>query len=127
MNPARAYSLVFAGKTERAKSSAGLLCYKSSVIRATGAPRQYKLVTGNAKRIVPSACKAGEELFYGATANMDTRVYYFPPSVNAGALLAFFKGDPLRHGDADGVIYPAYFLSRDACGNYVVDDGIYGA
>ena len=39
----------------------------------------------------------------------------------------FFKGDPLSHGDADSVVDPAYFLSRDACGNYVVDDSIYGA
>lgn len=104
-----------------------LLCYKSPIIRATRAPRQHKLVTGNAKGIVPSPRKAGEELFYGAPANSDTRVNYFPPSMDARTLLALFKGDPLRHGDADGVVYPAYFLSRDACGNYVVDDGIYGA
>jgi hypothetical protein len=114
-------------KTEPAQVIGGLLRYKSPIIRATRAPRQDKLVTSNAKGIVPSARKAGEELFYGTTPNSDTRVDYFPPSVDAGTLFAFFKGHPLRHSDADGVVDPAYFLSRDACGNYVVDHGIYGA
>ena len=43
-----------------------------------------------------------------------------------GSFLCFLKSDPLGESDANGVVDPPYFPSRDACGNYVVDDGIYG-
>ena len=46
--------------------------------------------------------------------------------MDVGPFLPLLKSDPLGEGDADGVVDPPYFLSGDACGNYVVDDGIYG-
>ncbi len=82
------------------------------------------MVTGRAKGVVPGSREAGEELLYGASADRNAGVNYFPPSMDAGTFLTFFESDPLRHGDADCMINPPHFLSWDACGNYVVDDGI---
>jgi len=51
----------------------------------------------------------------------------FPTSVDARTFRRErFKSEPLSHADADSVINPSHFLSRDACGNDVVDDSVDG-
>ena len=102
-----------------------LLGRKSRIIRAS-ATRQDKLVAGRTKGVVPGSSEAGEKLFHSASAYRNPGVNHFSPSMDTRAFLPFFKSDPLSHGNADSVINPAHFLSRDACGNDVVDDGIDG-
>ena len=102
------------------------LRYEGCIPRG-GSPGKDKLVTCKAEGFVPGARKAGEQFLYCASADGNAGVNDFPPSVDAGALQGnLFKGNPLGHGDADRVIDPSHFLSWNACGNYVVDDGVDG-
>src|SRR5580704_5600524 len=102
-----------------------LLGDEESVVRASAA-WQNEMIAGYTKGFVPRSCKAREKLFDSASADLDAWVNHFPPGSDVGSFLRFLKSDPLGEGDADGVVDPPHFLSRDACGNYVVDDGIYG-
>src|ERR1700675_1528812 len=102
-----------------------LLRGEGSVVRASAA-RQNKMIAGHTKGFVPGSCEAREKFFHGASSDLDAWMNHFPPGSDAGSFLRFLKSDPLGEGNADGVVDPPYFLSRDACGNYVVDDGIYG-
>lgn len=102
-----------------------LLRNEGSVIRACAA-WQNKMIASDAECFVPRSCKAREKFFNCASADLDAWVNHFPPGSDVGPFLRFLKSDPLGEGNADGVVDPADFLSRDACGNYVVDDGIYG-
>lgn len=102
-----------------------LLRYDRSVTRSKPA-RQNKLVARDAKGFVPGTSEARNEFFNRTPADLDAGVNDFPPGVNPGAFLPFFKSDPLGQGDADGVVDPAHFLSGNTCGNDVVDDGVHG-
>ena len=90
---------------------------------ATG---QDELIAGHSEGFVPSSREAREKFLHGMPADLDAGMNHLSPGVDAGAFGSFFKGDPLSESDADGVIDPAHFLSWDACGNYVVDHGVYG-
>jgi len=102
-----------------------LLRSEECVVRASTA-RQNKTIASDAKGFVPGSCEAREKLFDGAPADPDSWVNHFPPGSDVGSFLRFLKSDPLGEGDANGVVDPPYFPSGDTCGNYVVDDSIYG-
>jgi hypothetical protein len=103
-----------------------LLRGEGSVVRASAA-WQNELIAGHTKCFVPRSSKAREKFLDCAPANPDAWVNHFSPGSDVGSFLRLLKSDPLGEGDANGVVDPPYFPSRNACGNYVVDDGIYGA
>jgi hypothetical protein len=108
------------------RGSNALLRYEGRISHG-GSPRKDKLVTCQAEGFVPGSCETGDKFLDGASSYGNARVYDFPPSLDARALQRnLFKGNPLGHGDADSMINPTHFLSWNACGNYVVDDGVDG-
>lgn len=92
-----------------------------------GAARQNEPVASETEGFVPSLRKGGNQFVDTSPANANAGVHDFPPSVDASAFQGkLLKSHPLGHRDTDGVINPSHFLSWDACGNYVVDDGMHG-